>query len=36
MAQFAQRMIDVDGARLEVFLGGSGRPLICGTNQWTV
>lgn len=36
MAQFAQRIIDVGDAKLEVFLGGSGRPLICGTNQWTV
>ncbi len=29
-------MIDVDGATLEVFVGGTGRPLFCSTNQWTV
>lgn len=36
MERLTQRMIDVDRAKLEVFLGGSGRPMICGTNQWTV
>ncbi len=36
MAPLAQRMIDVDDATLEVFVGGTGRPLICSTNQWTV
>ncbi len=36
MAPLTQRMIDVDGAALEVFVGGTGRPLICSTNQWTV
>ncbi len=36
MARLTQRMIDVEGATLEVFLGGTGWPLICGTNQWSV
>ncbi len=36
IARLTQRTIDVDGATLEVFLGGAGRPLICGTNQYFV
>ena len=29
-----QRLIDVDGARLEVFLGGSDGPLVCQSHPF--
>lgn len=36
MTRLMKRMIDVDGATLEVFMGGAGRPWICSTSQWAV
>src|SRR5438093_12245653 len=36
MDQLERRMIDVDGATLEVFLGGAGEPVVCQSHPFSV